>query len=133
MTYCRLFTIAILWFTATAQAFDSQIFGTDAPVFSGRMQTCFSRAMVGMDSVINARLGVLPEHALAVTANVPQPGSSSDGQVAAATEQSFDEPILSVMLAAYLWRGSPHGYAIQVFYECAAAAPVMAERSDFLP
>ena len=27
-------------------------------------QTCYSLAMVGMDSVINSRLGVLPEHVL---------------------------------------------------------------------
>jgi hypothetical protein len=41
--------------------------------------------------------------------------------------------VLALMLAAYLWEGSPHSYAIHVFYECAAAVPVMAGQSDFLP
>jgi len=118
---CRSFiAVVMLWFTGTAQAFESQIFAADAPMFSGPMQTCFAHAMLGMDSVINARLGVPPEHVLDLTA------SSTAGV------PSFDEPVLSLMLTAYLWQGSPHSYAIQVFYDCAAAAPVMAERSDFL-
>jgi hypothetical protein len=121
MKYHRLIAVAVLWFAGTAQAFESQLFAADVPVFSGHMQTCFSHAMLGMDSVINARLGVPPEHVLALTASTT------------AGVQSFDEPVLSLMLTAYLWQGSPHSYAIQVFYECAAAVPVMVERSDFLP
>ncbi len=117
----NMIAITVLWFSSTAQAFDSRVFAADVPIFSGHMQTCFSHAMVGMDSVINARLGVLPEHVVALTA------------ITTSASPSFDEPVLTLMLAAYLWQGSPHSYAIQVFYECAAAAPVMAERSDFLP
>jgi len=121
MKYRNVIAVTVLWFAGTAQAFDAQIFGSEAPVFSGHMQTCFSHAMLGMDSVINARLGVPPEHVVALTASTTDTGPS------------FDEPVLALMLSAYLWQGSPHGYAIQVFYTCAAAAPVMAERSDFLP
>lgn len=121
MKYRSVIAVTILCFASTAQAFESHIFGAEAPVFSGHMQTCFSHAMLGMDSVINARLGVPPEHVLALTASTT------------ATETSFDQPVLALMLSAYLWQGSPHSYAIQVFYQCAASAPTMAERSDFLP
>jgi hypothetical protein len=113
--------VVVLWLSSTAQAFESPGFDTGAPEFSGHMQTCFSRAMVGMDSVINARLGVLPEQVVALTASTTS------------ATPSFDEPVLAVMLAAYLWQGSPHSYAIHVFYECAASAPVMADQSDFSP
>lgn len=132
MRYRSMAAMVVLLFTGTAQAFDSQIFGAEAPVFSGHMQTCFSHAMVGMDSVINARLGLPPEHALDVTENIPRV-VMTDGSQVQNVDKSFDEPILSVMLAAYLWQGSPHSYAIQVFYECAGARPVMADNSDFLP
>lgn len=132
MNYRSVIAVAVLWFSGTAQAFESQIFGTEAPVFSGHMQTCFSHAMVGMDSVINARLGLPPEHALDVTENAPRLVMSESGEVQQ-IDKSFDEPVLSLMLAAYLWEGSPHSYAIQVFYECAGNTPVMADRSDFLP
>ena len=121
MNIRNLMAVTILWLSSPAQAFDSPGFDIGAPMFSGHLQTCYSHAMVGMDSVINARLGVLPEHVVALTAS-----SSS-------AAPSFDEPVLALMLAAYLWQGSPHSYAIHVFYECAAAAPVMAGQSDFSP
>lgn len=121
MKIFNVMAVTTLWLSGTAQAFESPGLDMGAPMFSGHMQTCFSHAMVGMDSVINARLGVLPEHAVALTAST------------ASATPSFDEPALTIMLAAYLWQGSPHSYAIHVFYECAAAAPVMAEQSDFLP
>lgn len=121
MKYRSVIAASTLWFVGTTQAFESQIFGTEAAAFSGHMQTCFSHAMLGMDSVINARLGVPPEHVVALTASNAE------------ADSGFDQPVLALMLSAYLWQGSPHSYAIQVFYECAGAAPVMAGRSDFLP
>ncbi len=95
-----------------------------SPMFDIRMQGCFSRAMVGMDSVINSRLGVPAEHALALSAQEGVDGSR---------EAVFDEPLLAMILTAYLWKDSAHSYAIKVFYDCAAVSPVIAERSDFLP
>ena len=71
-------------------------------------QMCFSMAMVGMDSVINARLGVPAEHALEL-ASLPVSTNS----------QAFDTNLLNVILDAYLWRETPHSYAIKVFYGCA--------------
>jgi hypothetical protein len=77
---------------------------------SSEQQACFSKAMVGMDSVINARLGVPPEHALAL--------SSNPRSVAVAGEP-YDINMLRIILDAYLWKDTPHSYAINVFYGCA--------------
>ena len=121
MKILNVMVVTVLWLSTTAQAFDSSTVDAEVPMFSGHMQTCFSHAMVGMDSVINARLGVLPEHVVALAAST------------ASATPSFDEPVLALMLAAYLWQGSPHSYAIHVFYECARGTPVMAGQSDFLP
>jgi hypothetical protein len=71
-------------------------------------QACFSTAMIGMDSVINARLGVPAEHALDL-ASVPVSHNSGP----------YDVHMLKVILNAYLWHGTPHSYAINVFYDCA--------------
>jgi len=76
---------------------------------SSEQQECFSYAMIGMDSVINSRLGLPPEHALEI---------SRVTNVRTADEK-FDNVVLNVMLNAYLWQTSPHSYAIKVFYECA--------------
>ena len=72
-------------------------------------QACYSIAMVGMDSVINARLGVPAEHALEL-ASLP---------VANNTTESYDVNLLRTILDAYLWRDTPHSYAIKIFYGCA--------------
>ena len=78
--------------------------------FSGEQQDCFAKAMIGMDSVINSRLGVPPEHALDLTVMTGQQSTS---------ERVFDNRTLNIILAAYLWEESPHGYAVKVFYGCA--------------
>lgn len=77
--------------------------------FGGDQDDCFAKAMIGMDSVINSRLGVPAEHALDLT--VLQP-TGADGH-------SYDNDTLNVILSAYLWEDSPHGYAVRVFYKCA--------------
>jgi hypothetical protein len=73
-------------------------------------QACFSLAMVGMDSVINSRLGVPPEHALEL---------SSRPQSVNVNSEPYDSHLLNVILEAYLWEETPHSYAIKVFYRCA--------------
>lgn len=125
----RLIAAGIVMFVAwpVQAAFDPHVFGSgrvESPVFDGHAQMCFSRAMVGMDSVINSRLGVPPEQVVAL-AEKTTVNNSLDAQ--------YDEPLLSIMLTAYLWEGSPHGYAIKVFYDCAKTTAHMADRSDFLP
>ncbi len=73
-------------------------------------QDCYSMAMIGMDSVINSRMGVPAEHAL--------PLSLKLGAVDV-SESAYDKNLLIVMLSAYLWDNSPHSYALKVFYNCA--------------
>jgi len=72
-------------------------------------QACYAMAMVGLDSVINARLGVLPEHAVELISHA---GSEFDN------ESRYDGAMLNTILAAYLWRDSPHSYAVTVFFNC---------------
>jgi len=84
-------------------AFEHNTFGSD-------QEQCFAKAMIGMDSVINSRLGVPPEHALDLTVLPQQTGAST---------VKFDNPTLNVILAAYLWDDSPHAYAVKVFFNCA--------------
>jgi len=73
-------------------------------------QECFSYAMIGMDSVINSRLGLPAEHALDIS-RVNNFNS---------TTAKFDTVVLNVMLDAYLWKTSPHSYALKVFFDCAS-------------
>ena len=80
------------------------------PMFGASQQACFSSAMVGMDSVINARLAVPPEHALDL---------SRVSRASEKKEPTYDSHILNIVLNAYLWKESPHNYAVKVFYDCA--------------
>jgi hypothetical protein len=75
-------------------------------------QICYAMAMMGKDSVINSRLGVPPEHVVDLAR---QPGTDAKGKGA---DSKFDTTTLSVMLEAYLWKGSPHSYADRVFSDC---------------
>lgn len=58
---------------------------------------CYKNAMIGYDSVINSRVGVPAEHAIDLT-------------------QSTIER--NVIWNAYLWKASPHEYAIKTFSSC---------------
>ena len=79
---------------------------------------CFGSAMVGFDSVINSRLGVPPEHALNMVI------VNNRGITIPINAQSTE--LLTVIFDAYLWQGSPHDYAVNVFYDCATRqAPIM--------
>ncbi len=73
-------------------------------------QQCYAKAMIGFDSVINSRLGVVPEHALTLALK----DNSGAG------EEEYSKEILKTVLNAYLWKNSPHSYAIDIFYSCAA-------------
>ena len=110
----RLFTkialakiLLILSFAGISMS-PAQAFENLSSALTTEQQMCFSMAMVGMDSVINARLGVPAEHALEL-ASLPVANNS----------EPFDTNLLNVILDAYLWRETPHSYAIKVFYGCA--------------
>jgi len=77
---------------------------------SDETRDCYSAAMIGMDSVINARVGVPAEHALALTLRV------SDSLISGS---HYNDEILTVIWGGYLWAGTPHSYAISVFFHCA--------------
>lgn len=70
---------------------------------------CYSVAMVGLDSVINARMGVPPERALDLVT------TRTDGRQLT----SRSTYVLNIILSAYLWNDTPHNYALKVFYRCA--------------
>lgn len=90
----------------TSQAFESSgVFPDSHP-----MQQCYGAAMVGMDSVINARLGVLPENGVELARNI-ESGYPRDF--------AFSTDLLNVIFNAYLWEDTPHSYAVSVFYQCA--------------
>jgi len=75
---------------------------------SDSQQRCYSRAMVGLDSVINSRIGVPIEEAMEIT--------RKQGQFPIGDQ--FEESYLMAVLNAYLWSGTPHTYAIKVFSDC---------------
>ena len=99
----KLFATLLFLLPCTVSAYEYSMFDSS-------QQVCFSSAMVGMDSVINARLNLPPEHALEVT-RLSQATTTSDA--------TFDTKFLNIMLNAYLWPESPHSYAVKVFYDCA--------------
>ena len=86
-----------------SQAFQFAAYGTTA-------ESCYAKSMVGMDSVINARMGVLPEHALTLSLKT---GSISD------ENSTYFTDTLTIILDAYMWQDTPHSYAINVFFQCA--------------
>ena len=87
----------------TAQAYEF-------PEVTDEIRDCYSKAMIGFDSVINARLGVPAEHALTYT---------SQSRDSTPEQTQFFDSILTVVWGGYLWKSSPHNYAISVFYHCA--------------
>lgn len=68
--------------------------------FSPVELVCYQHAMIGYDSVINSRVGVPAEHAITLTP---------------------DTELRNVIWNAYLWKASPHEYAIKTFSNCIQA------------
>lgn len=92
--------------------------GSDARLVSAGADWCFGSAMVGFDSVINSQLDVPAEHAIDMAAMNTRTG--------ALNASKLSTPLLTVILDAYLWEGSPHDYAVNVFYACAQQhAPII--------
>lgn len=71
-----------------------------------QVEFCYGFAMVGMDSVINSRIGVPPQDVVALA------------RVSQGPTEHYSHEILKTMLNAYFWDGTPHSYAINVFYQC---------------
>ncbi len=80
------------------------------PMGDTKEKHCYALGMIALDSVINARLGVFPEHVLNLSVQPPPPGMESS---------TYSTTILNAVLGAYLWRDTPHAYALKIFYACA--------------
>jgi len=106
--------LALMLLAGNVQAFDSHVVGLAE-------SHCYGQAMVGMDSVINSRLGVPAEHAL---------GLSLNSSLHVAMEDEYSTSMLSTILAAYLWSDTPHSYAIKVFYACAARSGALLQSAS---
>jgi len=78
--------------------------------------------MVGMDSVINARAGVPPEHALRLSLKSGDPETE---------DSTYFTSTLILMLDAYLWEDTPHSYALQVFFNCAKGSGPALKQANF--
>ena len=105
LTKRLLVSLSLLTVTSTANAFDNP----HRFIANADVQACYGYAMVGMDSVINSRLGVPAEHAL----ELAKLTRVSTG------DSPYAMDLLTNILNAYIWEGSPHSYAINMFYQCA--------------
>ena len=100
---------ALVIFTTTL-LFSCQTLAFDNPPVEKGAQFCYGYAMVGYDSVINARLGVPAEYALGLAKKTPV-ANGGDGR--------YSVNVLKIALNAYAWSGNPHDYAVEVMYRCA--------------
>ena len=82
----------------------------------GERSYCYGLAMVGMDSVINSRLGIHPEHLLHLAVVDPEATITLPEHLYIPSR--YSPLLLKVIYEAYLWEGSPHEYASQVMYTC---------------
>lgn len=87
-----------------------QSFAYQFDTYNTAAQACYAKAMVGMDSVINARLGVPPEAALPLSLKTGTPSGENS---------TYFTDTLIIILDAYFWEESPHSYALNVFFQCA--------------
>lgn len=81
----------------------------DATYSNWRQHPCYAQAMIGSDSVINARLGVPVEDVLKL-AEYSEPGRNGGAD--------YSVHMLNTVLYAYLWDKSPYHYSVKVFYQC---------------
>ncbi|MGE0225074.1 MAG: hypothetical protein AB7S57_17530 [Acetobacteraceae bacterium] len=79
---------------------------------------CYGLAMVGMDSVINSRLGIRPEHILHLATTDPDSAIASQDEISSAAP--YSTRLLRIIFEAYLWPGEPHEYASAVLEGCQA-------------
>ena len=111
-----LLLAASLTIPAYAAAFDT------APSTNPHEELCYGRAMIGYDSVINSRLGVPAEHALYLA----QLNHTT-------TETIYSKALLNTIWDAYLWKDTPHAYALKVFYRCATEDTTLrSAKSDWI-
>ena len=74
----------------------------DTSDLTEQQELCYAKAMIGFDFVINSRLGVKPENGVRLVGH--------------GTRQA--EFYLESILGAYLWKDTPHEYAVKTFIIC---------------
>jgi len=94
MKYIFIFISILVTNTALANV--------DPDDLTPKEQACYAKAMVGFDSVINSRLGITPEESVRI--------------YGFGTEQN--DFYLQAVLGAYLWKETPHKYAVRTFLQC---------------
>jgi len=70
---------------------------------------CYAYAMIGEDSVINSRLGLLPEHLMGLAIIEKNTEAHSD---------RYSVVLLRTILDAYMWDKSPQHYARNILHNC---------------
>lgn len=94
-------------------------YGLDtAAQHSAQLAQCYGLAMVGMDSVINSRLGIYPDRVLHLAATDPRSEIASPDEIASAAP--YSTRLLKIIFEAYLWQGEPNEYASRVLDNCPA-------------
>lgn len=76
--------------------------------FDGIGKQCYAQGMIGLDSVINSRVGVNAEDMLHL-ARVDHAASSA---------AKYSRGMLMIIYDAYFWEDHPYGYAMRVFHQC---------------
>jgi len=115
--WSRALSVVSLMVVISGQA--SIAFGADR-VQAPQLATlhCYGLAMVGMDSVINSRLGVYPELILPLATLDPNAAIVSPEEIT--SEAPYSTLLLRILYEAYLWDGEPHEYASDVLATCNA-------------
>lgn len=98
--------IALLFLLACSSVFAYQ---TDINDLSDNERECYAASMIGFDSVINSRVGVPAEHAIRIT---------SGHDHFTKTSPLYRDNLRITIWTAYLWKDSPHTYAVKTFASC---------------
>jgi len=80
----------------------------DTTGLSEKQQACYGLAMIGFDSVINSRLGLISDHVFNLVDKFVDDEPIADKDI----------PLVKVVLGAYMWKHSPHAYAIKTYGDC---------------
>jgi len=72
---------------------------------------CYAYAMIGEDSVINSRLGLLPENMMEL---------ARIGKTETTVPPRYSLVLLRTILDAFMWQESPQHYARTILHNCSA-------------
>ena len=79
------------------------------PIIEYDTNYCYAYAMIGKDSVINSRLGLLPEKLIEL---------ARIGKDETTTPPQYSMVLLRTILDAFLWKESPELYSQTILHNC---------------